>query len=173
MTDHLDLGTLRHGNIPAQTGNRAAQFLFLGVYNHPGLASVCGSRELRLREHLMTCLYWFDGKHPLQADLLNRRDEVLPVQKSREAYLAHFRMWGQNMVQARIEGLAVRKGIREFIRPDATIIPPSYFYPSIGLDFVAQTICRGFVPPGKNTRNNLTLEFMAVYTIKRPSARGK
>jgi hypothetical protein len=114
-----------------------------GVYDHPGLVSVCGSRELLLREHLISCLYYFDGQNPLQPELLYRRDEVLPTLQSREAYLAHFRMWGQNMKQARIEGLAIRKGIREFIMPNATIIPPMYFYPTIGLDFVAQNYLPG------------------------------
>jgi len=109
-----------------------------GVYDQPCLTSVCASRELLLREHVLTCLYWFGGQDPLQTDLIRRRDEVLPTRAAREAYLSHFRTWGQMMTQARIEGLAVRKGIREFIRPDATVTPPSFFYPTIGLDFIAQ-----------------------------------
>lgn len=109
-----------------------------GVYDNRDLASASTSRELLLREHLLTCLYWFGGQDPLHIQLLHRRDEVLPTRKERVAYLAHFRMWGQNMSQARIEGLAVRKGIRDFIRPDATVTPPPFFYPTIGLDFLAQ-----------------------------------
>ena len=109
-----------------------------GVYDHPGLTSVCASRELLLREHVATCLYWFGGQDPLQTHLFHRRDEMLPTPAERAAYRAHFRSWGQNMTQARIEGLAVRKGIREYIRPGSTVKPPAYFYPTIGLDFVMQ-----------------------------------
>jgi hypothetical protein len=114
-----------------------------GVYDDHGLASVCASRELLLREHLITCLYWFAGQNPLQTSLLSRCDEMLPTRAARNAYLAHYRMWGQNMAQARIEGFAVRKGIRDFLRPDATVTSPSFFYPTIGLDFVAQNYLPG------------------------------
>lgn len=114
-----------------------------GVYDDHGLASVCASRELLLREHLITCLYWFGGQNPLQTNLFRRCNELLPTRAARNAYLAHFRMWGQNMTQARIEGLAVRKGIRDFIRPDAKVTPPSFFYPTIGIDFLAQNYLLG------------------------------
>jgi hypothetical protein len=109
-----------------------------GVYDHPGLASVGASRELLLREHLISCLYWFAGQDPFQSHLLRRRDEVLPTRAAREAYLAHFRMWGQHMTQARFEGLAIRKGTRDFVRPDAIVTPPMFFYPTIGIGFIAQ-----------------------------------
>jgi hypothetical protein len=114
-----------------------------GVYDHPALTSVCASRELLLREHVMTCLYYFDGQDPLQTLLFQRRDEVLPTRAARDAYRAHFRTWGQNMTQARIEGLAIRKGIHDFMRPDATVKPPMFFYPTIGLDFLAQNYLPG------------------------------
>jgi hypothetical protein len=109
-----------------------------GVYDHPGLASVGACHELLLREHLISCLYWFEGRNPLETELLRRRDEVLPTRAARDAYRAHFRTWGQNMTQARIEGLAIRKGIRDFIRSDATVMPPMFFYPTIGIDFLTQ-----------------------------------
>jgi hypothetical protein len=114
-----------------------------GVYDHPGLASICSSREVLLREHLLTCLYWFAGQDPLGIDLLQRRDDVLPTCAAREAYRLHFRMWGQNMTQARVEGLAIRKGIRDFVRPDATISPPPFFYPTIGIGFITQNYLPG------------------------------
>ena len=114
-----------------------------GVYDDHNLASASTSRELLLREHLITCLYWFPGQNPLQTNLLRRRDEVLPTRAARAAYLSHVSMWAQNMKQAQIEGLAVRKGPRDFIRPDAKVTPPSFFYPTIGLDFLAQNYLPG------------------------------
>ena len=62
-----------------------------GVYDHSELASVANSRELLLREHVLTCLYWAGGENPLEADLLHRVDEVLPTRAARDAYRAHYR----------------------------------------------------------------------------------
>ena len=114
-----------------------------GVYNDPGLASACASRELLIREHVVTCLYWFEGQDPLQTHLLQRRDEVLPTRAARDAYRKHYLVWGQNMAQARIEGHAIRKGIRDFVRPHPTVRPPMYFYPTIGLAFLTQNYLPG------------------------------
>ena len=114
-----------------------------GVYDHSGLATIANSRELLLREHLMSCLYWAGGEDPLQADFLHRVDEVLPTREARDAYMAHYRLWGQHMTQARLEGLAVKKEMRDFIMPDAKICPPLYFYPTVALDFVAQNYLPG------------------------------
>ena len=114
-----------------------------GVYDHSGLASIANSRELLLREHVISCLYWAGGVDPLQADMLHRVDEVLPTPAARDAYMAHYRCWGQQMTQARLEGLAVKKEMRDFIMPDAKICPPLYFYPTVALDFVAQNYLPG------------------------------
>jgi hypothetical protein len=114
-----------------------------GVYDDSGLASIANSRELLLREHVISCLYWAGGVDPLQADMLHRVDEVLSTRAARDAYMAHYRYWGQHMTQARLEGLAVKKERRDFIIPDAKICPPLYFYPTVALDFVAKNYLPG------------------------------
>jgi hypothetical protein len=114
-----------------------------GVLDHCGLASVANSHELLIREQVLTVLYWYNGEDPLQSDLLHRRDEVLPTLKARDAYMGHYRMWGQNMTQARLEGLAVKKDMRDYIMPGAKVCPPTYFYPTIVLDFLAQNYLPG------------------------------
>jgi hypothetical protein len=114
-----------------------------GVYDHPALASASASRELLLREYIISCLYWHPEQDPLQTNFFLRRDEMLPTRAARETFRAHFRMWGQNMTQARIEGHAIRKGTREFVMPHASVTPPMYFYPTIGLDFLVQNYLPG------------------------------
>jgi hypothetical protein len=88
-----------------------------GVLDHCGLASIANSRELLVREHVLTILYWYDGEDPLQSDLLHRRDEILPTRKARDAYMAHFRMWGQHHDTGAIGRLGGEKGNAGLYRP--------------------------------------------------------
>jgi hypothetical protein len=109
-----------------------------GVLDHCGLASIANSRELLVRDHTLTISYWYNGVDPFQPDLLHRRDEILTTCEARDAYRGHFRMWGQHMTQARLEGLAVKKETKDYIMPSAKVSPPIYFYPTVALNFLAQ-----------------------------------
>jgi hypothetical protein len=115
-----------------------------GIYDHPGIASSFASRELVLREHILTSLYWFGGRDPLSEDMLVR-GQVVSSDASREAYMKHYRIWGQRMAQARLEGMAVPVGAGDYILPDRGIVPPNHHYPTIALDFIAQYYAPGVV----------------------------
>jgi hypothetical protein len=117
----------------------------VGTYDHPGLSSTSSSRELLLREHLLTCLYWFPGQNPLGTDLIRRVEEVLPTESSQQAYLKHYRSWGRQMVQARLEGLAIAKTEKDYIMPNEQVIPPPFYYPTVVCNFVAEQYMPGAV----------------------------
>jgi len=110
----------------------------LGTYGHPGLDSTCSSRELLLREHALTCLYWFPRQDPLGKNLLHRVDEVLTTETAKTSYLKHYRRWGQHMSQARLEGMVIPKKDRDFIMENEEIVPPPFFYCSVALDFLRE-----------------------------------
>jgi hypothetical protein len=109
-----------------------------GTFDHPALASTYSSDELLVREHAMTCLYWFGGRDPLNQELFQRIDDVLPTTLSHKTYLKHYRTWGQQMTQARLEDLAAPVKGQDFILPNSEITPPPFFYPLLALDFVSR-----------------------------------
>ncbi len=117
----------------------------LGIYDHAGLGSTFASRELLLREHVLSSLYWFPGKNPMSSDMMGRFDEVLPDAPARNAYMEHYRTWGQNMKQAEMEGMALRRGASDFMRPDPTMEVPKMHHPQLLLDFIAQNYSPGVV----------------------------
>lgn len=108
----------------------------LGTYGNPGLDSTCSSRVLLLREHALTCSYWFSHLDPLGKNLFLRVDAVLPTETGRQAYLKQYRHWGRQMSQARLEGMAIPKQTRDFIMENEAIAPPPFFYCSVALDFL-------------------------------------
>ncbi len=116
-----------------------------GTYDHAGLGSTFASRELLLREHVLTCLYWFPGKNPMSSHLMGRVDEVLPNAQARTAYLAHYKHWGQQMKQAEAEGMALRRGTSDFMRAGAPIEAPKMHHPQLVLDFITQNYSPGKV----------------------------
>jgi hypothetical protein len=109
-----------------------------GVYENPTIGVSFLNRELLLREHMITSLYWFGGKNPLHPNLFARLDDVLPTAPSRQGYLKHYRTWGQQMTQARIEGLAIPVQEKDYILPNAEIVPPPFHYSAIALSFILQ-----------------------------------
>jgi hypothetical protein len=113
------------------------------TYGHPGLASTCSSRELLLREHILACLYWFPCQDPLDKSLLHRVEDVLPTEAGQQSYLKHYRSWGRQMSQARLEGMAIAKKDRDYIMPNEEIIPPPYYYPTVALDFLSENYLPG------------------------------
>jgi hypothetical protein len=115
----------------------------LGTYGDPGLSSTCSSRELLLREHALTCLYWFPGQDPLHESLLQRVEDVLPGRIARKNYLKNYSHWGQRLSQARLEGMAIVKKDRDYIMPNEKVIPPLFYYPSVALDFVTENYLPG------------------------------
>jgi hypothetical protein len=107
-----------------------------GALDDPVLATTCANRDLLLREHALTCLYWFKGENPVRAHLLHRHDEVLPTKLTREQYLKHYAIWGQQISQARLEGLAIPVQEMDYIVANLGITPPPFHYPTVALDFV-------------------------------------
>jgi hypothetical protein len=117
----------------------------VGTYDHPGLSSTFSSRELLLREHLLTCLYWFPGQNPLRENLFQRVNDVLPTGPGRHAYLENYRSWGRQMAQARLEGLAIEKVANDYIMPNELVVPPAFFYPTVASTFIAEQYMPGAV----------------------------
>jgi len=109
-----------------------------GTYGHPGLSSTSSCLQLLLREHALTSLYWFPEERPLGQSLFQRVDDVLPTKTGRRSYVKHYRFLGQQLSQARMEGMAIAKRDRDYIMPDEEIIPPPYYYPSVALDFLSE-----------------------------------
>jgi hypothetical protein len=116
-----------------------------GTYENAELESTFASRELLLREHVLTSLYWFPGKNPLSPSMLGRVDEVLTDTQARNAYMEHYRNWGQQMRQAELEGMALSPGPSTYMRADSTIEIPKLHHPQLVLDFIAKNYTPGVV----------------------------